>query len=216
MAAGSVQLFLINVAVVPLGLAGVSALIRRRHLTPALRWLAAAIGLGLLTELVSRLLWLRHLPNLALLPAYTVGEFTLLVLLYREALQSARFTRLVPWLLGSFVAYTLLASLTAPDLTRFNSVQRVVESVVVLACVVLFFRKLLNDLTVESLGREPMFWVSLGLLIYFVGNVHIFLFSNYVLTLSKTFNLTVWAIHAVLYMTQSLCYCLALWLPRKN
>lgn len=216
MTVGAVQLFLIEVAVVPLGLAGLSALIRRQYLSPPLRWLAAAIALAMLTELVSRLIRLQHLPNLFLLPAYTVGEFTLLVLLYREALESERFTRLVPWLLGTFAAYTLLASLTTPDLSSFNSVQRVVESVVVLTCVGLFFRKLLNELTVESLRREPLFWVSLGLLIYFVGNVHIFLFSNYLLSYSKAFNLTVWSIHAVLYMVQNVCYCLALWLPRKS
>ncbi|RAK66033.1 hypothetical protein [Hymenobacter edaphi] len=203
-------------SVAPIILAGAIGLYRWRQLPRTLRYLLALVGLTLLTELVSRLLWLQHRPNLFLQPFYTAGEFGLLVLLYRQVLRSAAFDRATPWLLGGFGTYILVSSLLAPDLAQHSSVLRVVESVLVLGLLGLYFRKLLNELTVEHLEREPMFWVSLGLLLYFLGDVHIFLFSNFLLNYSKQFNMTVWAIHAVLYMVLYCCISLALWLPRRK
>lgn len=214
---GSIQLLIMKASVAPVILAGAIGLYRLRYLkTGPLRYLLLLTGLTLLAELVSRLLWMQHRPNLFMQPIHTVGEFSLLLLLYREVLQSAWFSRVVPWLVGGFALYALTNSLLTPDLLHFSSVLKVVESVVILGCIVLFFRKLLNELTVEHLEREPLFWVSLGQLLYFLGDIHIFLFSNYLLHYSKQFNMTVWAIHAVLYMLLYCCYCLALWLhPRK-
>lgn len=203
-------------SVAPVVLAGAIGLGRLRQLPRALRYLLALIGLTLLTELVSRLLWLQHRPNLFLQPIYTVGELSLLVLLYRQVLGLAWFARVVPWLLGGFAAFTLVSSLLTPNLQHFSSVLKVVESVIVLGCVLLYFRQLLNELRVEHLEREPLFWVSLGLLLYFLGDVHIFLFSNYLMGYSKQINMTVWAVHAGLYMVLHCCFALALWLhPRK-
>jgi hypothetical protein len=61
-----------------------------------------------------------------------------------------------------------------------------------------------------------MFWVSTGLFIYFLGYVQIALFSNYLLRYSQQLNLTIWVIHALLYMLLYSCYSLALWMrPQK-
>ncbi|MCC3158253.1 hypothetical protein LJ737_13475 [Hymenobacter sp. 15J16-1T3B] len=204
-------------SVAPVVLAGAIGLLRWRQLPRTLRYLVALTWLTLLTEAVSRLLWWQHRPNLFLQPIFAVGEFGLLVLLYRQELRSAAFARVAPWLVGGFSLYILTASFLTADLASLGSTLRVVESVMVLGILGLYFRKLLNELTVEHLEREPMFWVSLGLLLYFLGDVHIFLFSNFLfLNYSKEFNLTVWAIHAVLYMVLYCCISLALWLPRKK
>ena len=58
-----------------------------------------------------------------------------------------------------------------------------------------------------------MFWVSTGLLIYFLGYLQIALFSNYLLQhYSVQFNRNVWAVHTLLSIVLHSCYCLALWM----
>ena len=189
---------------------------RFRELPPGLRYLVWLAGFELVLEGVTRVLAHLYHGNLFLMPVYTVGEFCLLALVFRAALQSRAFARAVPWLVGGFAAYALFDSLQTSLLTRFRPGQQLVESVLVLAMVGLYFRKLRNELRVHQLEREPMFWVSTGLFIYFLGYVQIALFSNYLLRYSKELNMTIWAIHALLYMMLYCCYSLALWMrPRK-
>jgi hypothetical protein len=63
---------------------------------------------------------------------------------------------------------------------------------------------------VGPLEHEPMFWVSTGLLLYFSGNVLIFLSSNAVLHLSLEISRNVWAVHALLYTFLNIFYVVAL------
>ena len=191
-------------------------LVRFHQLPRGLRFLVWLIGFVLVLEAITRVLREQHRPNLFLMPIYSVVEFCLLALVYREALQSAFFSRLVPWLVGSFTIYALFDSLQTSLLTQFRPGQQVVQSVLVLFIVGAYFRKLLNELMVRRLEQEPMFWISTGLFVYFLGYVQIALFSNYLLRYSKQLNLTIWAVHALLYMLLYSCYSLALWMrPQK-
>ena len=93
----------------------------------------------------------------------------------------------------------------------------VTESLLALVLVGLYFRKLLQELRVQRLSHDPMFWVSTGVLLYFLGKLQIGLFSQYAMQhYSKAFNKWMWAIHALLLLVLHSCYCLALWIrPRK-
>ncbi|MBO2010984.1 hypothetical protein [Hymenobacter negativus] len=207
---------MIQLAPVPVVLALGIGLVRYHQLRRGLRLLVWLIGFVLILEVITRVLREQHRPNLFLMPIYTVGEFCLLALVYREALQSAFFSRLMPWLVGSFTIYALFDSLQTSLPTQFRPGQQVVQSVLVLLIVGAYFRKLLNELVVRRLEQEPMFWISTGLFIYFLGYVQIALFSNYLLRYSKELNLTIWAVHALLYMLLYSCYSLALWMrPQK-
>lgn len=215
-AAGFVFRVVNKLSVVVLLVAGLSGLVRFRQLTINLRYLVGLIWFELSIELVAQLLWQRQLPNLFLGPVDSAGEFLLLSLVYGRALRSAAFTRARPWLAGSLVLYAGLTSLLSPEMARFKPFLQVVESLLVLMLVTLYFRKLLNELRVEKLSREPMVWVSSGLLIYCLGNVQIALFSNYLMRYSKQLNMTVWTIHALILVVLYGCYCLALWIrPQK-
>lgn len=197
--------------------AGVSGLLRRRQLPGSLRYLAVLTLFELPLELLGfGLLLLKH-NNLFLMPIYTVGELVLLGLLYKRNLQSVAFTRALPWVLAAFTAYVVVDSRAGPGLHWFRPGQQVLQSLLVLGMVALYFRKLLNELRVRSLEREPMFWVSTGLVIYFLGYLQIALFSNYLLShYSAQFNINVWGIQVLLSIVLHSCYIMALWIrPQK-
>ena len=203
--------------VVPLFAGGVRGLVVFRRLPRNLRYLVALVWFGLAVELVSHMLRLQHLPNLVLIPVDAAGELWLLSLLYGSALQSATFTKLRPWLAGAFVCYVGLSDWLKPQAAQFKPGLLVLESILVLGLVGLYFRKLLSELRVQRLSRDPMFWVSTGLLLYFLGKLQIALFSNYALQhYSNELNAWVWTIHALLLVLLHSCYCLALWIRPQN
>jgi hypothetical protein len=197
--------------------AGISGLIRWHKLPRSLQYVAVLTLFELPLELLGFGLAVLKRSNLFLMPIYTVGELVILGLLYKRNLQSASFARVLPWVLVAFTTYVLADSLAGPGLHWFRPGQQVVQSLLVLGMVALYFRKLLNELQVRSLEREPMFWVSTGLVIYFLGYLQIALFSNYLLShYSSQFNLNVWEIQVLLSIVLHSCYLLALWIrPQK-
>ena len=194
-----------------------SGVVRFRRLPPELRYLTMFLGFGVATEVVSTWLGYLHRPNLFLFPIFAAVEVWFLALVYDRALRWPAFSRWRPWLAGAFVAYCALDSLLAPEIARFKPTLLLTENVLVLTLVGLYFRKLLHELRVIRLDREPMFWVSTGIVINFLGNIQIYLFSNYLLThYSKQLSLYAWAAHSLLNAVLYACYCTALWIrPRK-
>lgn len=198
-------------------MAFVTGLGKYRRLPPNLRYLVALLGLGVTTELVGGLLRYYHQPNLIIIPIFVACETWLLALVYDKALRWPAFSRLRPWLAGGFAAYCALDTLIAPEAARFKPTLLVLESLLVLGLVALYFRKLLSELRVTNLGLEPMFWVSIGLVIKHLGSLQIFLFSNFSLShYSTRLNVNIWDIHALLLVVLNSCYLVALWIrPQK-
>ena len=95
------QEWLLRLTLVPVLLAALLGGWHFRRLQPGLRYLAAGlIGFILPMEVLGLFLLQQHRNNLFLMPIYTVGELWLLALVYRATLQSAAFTRSLPWLMG--------------------------------------------------------------------------------------------------------------------
>jgi hypothetical protein len=151
------------------------------------------------------------------MPIYVASEFWLLSLVYDKTLNWLTFSRLWPWLAGIFTAYCALDSLLAPEVARFKPALLVIQSFLVLGLVTLYFRKLLNELHVQNLSLEPMFWTSIGLTINHLGNLQIFLFSNFLLShYSRQLNVNIWHIHGLLLVVLNGCYLVALWIRPRN
>ncbi|MFD1467123.1 hypothetical protein ACFQ48_02720 [Hymenobacter caeli] len=207
-----------RLTLVPVVLAAVIGFVRFRQLPNNLRYLAGLAWFELPLEVAGLLIIFQHGNNLFLMPIYIVGELGLLVLIYQHTLHSATFTKTAQWLIVGFAIYVAFDSLvSAPGLSSYRPGQQVVQSVFILGLVGLYFRKLLNELWVMSLTREPMFWVSVGLSIYFLGYLQIALFSDYMLRhYSLQTNRNIWSVQNVLHILLHSCYCLALWMrPAK-
>ena len=201
----------------PLLVAGITGVVLFRQLPVGLRYLAVLVWFSLVVEGVAFLLHLKHLPNLFLIPIDAAGELWLLSLVYERALQWPGYSRWRPWVAGAFVLGAALSGWLMTDSAHFQPTLMVGESLLLLLLPGLYFRKLLNELHVRNLVRDAMFWVSTGLLLYFLGKLLIGLFSNYLLAhYSKELNLWVWFVHAVLLFVLHSCYLRALWLrPQK-
>lgn len=201
-----------QVSVVPVAVASVVGVVRFKHLPRPLRYLVAVVVAALLVELVSRVLAVRHLPNLFLAYIDTLLEFGLLAGLYRLVLWPSAASRWLPAVVIVFSLSSLLPYFRPTDLLHFNTMQRLAESLLVLGLVLLYFYKIIRELLIVHLTREPLFLISVGLLLYFSGNVFIFISSNYAVQHSTALSLQLWAIHGLLYMLLNSLYAVALWI----
>lgn len=203
--------------IISLLVAGVSGLVLFQRLPSGLRYLTGLAWFGLAVEIVSFLLKNRHQHNLFLIPIDAAGELWLLSLVYGWGLQWPAYSRVRPWVAGAFVLYAGASGWLLSNSAQFTPALMVTESLLVLMLVGLYFRKLLQELRVQRLSHDSMFWVSTGVLLYFLGKLQIGLFSNYTMRhYSQELNLWMWTIHALLLLILYSCYCLALWTrPQK-
>jgi hypothetical protein len=196
--------------------AGVSGIIRFRRLPLALRYVALVAGFDMLMELsmVAIIKVLHQKSNLFLFPIIAVGEVLLLSLAYREVLQSAWFNRVMPWVVGLFSAYALADGWIGLGVVHYSTGVQITSDLLQFGLAALYFWKLLNELHVESLRREPFFWVSVGLVIYVLGDLLITLFSNYLLAhySLQTQVLIIRVVRPLFIIALYCCYSLVLWM----
>lgn len=189
---------------------------RFRQLAPSLRVLTWFASFETLLEIINKsLIKVFHFKsNLFLLPLDAIGTVGLLALAYSHALQSAAFSRVMPWVLGAFGSYVLFDTLTELGIVRFTPSVHVIGDLLMLSMAGLYFQKLLNELRIVQLQREPFFWMSVGVVVYALGDLQLSLFSNYILhhtpLLTQVITLTVVRI-ALLFTFYSGCF-LALWM----
>ena len=207
----AVQFFILNFTIVPVAVAVAIGLVRYRRLSTEQRYLLVLVSASLLMEITANSLRYFHRPNLFLTPIDTTIEFSVLALLYRRVLAPSRLSRLIPWVLLAFVLGAALTYSPRLDTVQFNPVQRFIESLLVLVFVAAFFqREIDRPVITKRLEREPMFWISSALLLYFLSNSLIFLSSNYVLNLSRALSLKVWTVHGLIYIFTYMLFCIAL------
>ncbi len=191
-------------------------LVRYRRLGLPQRLLLLLTLLSLATEVVARTLVHYHRPNLFLTPIDTAIEFTLLALMYRLALRPSGLSRSIPWLVGAFLLGTALSYTPRLDVAEFNPAQHTLEALLLLSFVgSYFYREVIRPVAATGLKQDPMFWVSAGSLLYFAGNLLIFLTSNYVLHLSQALSLQVWTVHALLLGLLNVLFAVALACPPR-
>lgn len=197
-------------------LAAVVGLSRFRLLLPGLRYLALLACFDVLMELVVMAIRpILHLnSNLFMFPLVSMGEVGLLALVYREALQSAPFSRVMPWVVGAFSLYALLDCWVELHRVQYPTAIQITADLLQLSLAMLYFWKLLRELRVEQLQRDPFFWVSVGLVVFVLGDLLIMLFSNYLLAHYSLGlqRLMLVVVRPCFLLVLYWCYCLALWM----
>jgi hypothetical protein len=160
------------------------AIWRYRQLTSAMRLVALLVCFDAATEmtLVAFRILSPSTPNLFLFPISLAGEALFLTLAYRLILASPKLNRVLLGILGAYLVFILTQAWLKLGATQYFVAAQVVSNLFMLGLAALYFRKLLNDLHVTQLRHDPFFWISVGLVIYALGNMFIALGSDYIMT----------------------------------
>lgn len=191
------------------------AVIRFKKMDQAWRSLALLIFFDFLVEAIGHILYFLKISNHFLWPIFILIEFTLLARIYKSEFKKMAVSRFIPIVTLLFIAYVIADWLMAPN-DDLSALPHFTEGVLILLLVLCYYYKNLSSFIETPLERQPMFWLSTGLFIYFSANSVIFIFSNYIQMLSLNFFNLIWFTHSIfnilLYIFYTLTVCL---IPKK-
>ncbi len=197
--------------VIPIAIATYSFIRLERYLRLLyiLLWLSFVIDI--LLELLIMAGWLSS--NIPFFHFYTVAEFTLYSLLYKEVLRDVK--PLMAMLIVAFLLFKLsdLWLITRPD--QPDTAAMTLESIIIIFYCFLYFDQLLKEKLIMYLTRHPMFWINSGVLVYFSGSFFLFLFSPYIFKNEGSVDIY-WSFHAVLSLLKNLSFAIAFYLVSKS
>jgi hypothetical protein len=189
------------------------ALFRFRYLRGPLRWVGFYLLLACLGEVASDITaHVLHVPNLYLLHIYTVLEFNLIALFYVVFFGHFYPRSLMLSLMFAFTLLAILNSLFVQPITSFNTYARALESILIIGLTLLCFYKILIELVTKRLDKHPVFWINTGFLLYFAGNLFLFVLSNALLkNPNPALSYLPWGLHALLMVWMHLLISVGLW-----
>lgn len=156
---------------------------RYRQLTSAMRFIALLVCFDAATEITAVVIRMLSpsTSNLFIFPISLAGEALFLTLAYRRVLASPALDKTLLGVLGAYLVFVLTQAWLKLGAPQYFVAAQVVSTLYMLGLAVLYFRKLLNELHVETISHDPFFWVSVGLAIYALGNMFIALGSDYIM-----------------------------------
>lgn len=191
---------------------------RFRKMTNVHRALWVLVIAAVITEIVA-VSWGRYgiyKNNLPLYHLYIFVEFALLARVFSFGFEGLLGEKKLVWVVCGFLGLVILNSLFFQPLDTMPTNTRTLESLLLLGFSLRYFFLVLKELKVFYLEKTFMFWVSSAILIFFSGNLLLFITSTYLLdplvVPESTYN-EVWAIHGFLNLLLYLLYSIALCLP---
>lgn len=153
--------------------------------------------------------------NLPVAHLFTLVQFILLIKIMEQGLHPMIPKKIFKGLLITFIIVALMDAFWWNGIYSFNSYSRPLASYIFIFLALCFFYKTLKELKIKQLELEPLFWISIGLIIYFSGSQLIFLFTNFIKTSNEAL-LTLWGIHAIFNIVLNITYSIALWIKPMN
>ncbi len=153
--------------------------------------------------------------NLPLLHVYVIVQFGLLSLVYYLYFDKKILKQIISILIVVFTIFSICNSLFIQNILKFNTNARALESVFLIFYVLAYFNLIMQEMKIKFIEKEPLFWVSTGILLYYAGNLFLFIFSNYILP-AEQITINMWIFHAVINLTLNSFFSIALWIyPKK-
>lgn len=187
-----------------------------RWLSPCLKSIWLYCVLGLLLDGAASVLWWSSIPNLLIGHLNTILEFALLANAFRCVATSVRQRNTITVLMVFFAAVALGNTLWLQATDQFNTYSKVLECLLLVGMALSYFSGLARELRIQRLERDPFFWVSCAVLIYFASSFFIFAYSNFMLYYSQQLGIQFWFIHALFLVLFYAILSIALWIAPKS
>ncbi len=150
----------------------------------------------MLMEITSFIFLKKKINNMVLYHAYTVLEFSLYSLFFIKTITFRGTAVFIFVLLFLFFGIAIFEFLKGSDV--LNDLSTTVESILLIVYSIIAFYWLLQHPAQARIVAVPLFWQNTAILLYFSGNLFLFIFSNYIERHSNKVYYELWGIHSVL------------------
>ena len=186
-----------------------------RHLNTSQKGLLYLLIATALTEIISNLLWYRSVNNFPVFHLYTIVQFLLITIIYKEELYPLFSKKFFIIISTCFLITGIGNALFVQSIYTFNSNTITLSGLLIIFFTLAYFYKLLKEIKYSTLERNPMFWLNVGFLIYFSSNLLLFFLNNNLMPNSIP-AYVVWSAHAIVNIMLNIFYTIALWIrPEK-
>lgn len=175
------------------------------HNIALLRWLLICSAICDLSQIILAVIF--SMSNILVGDIYMFIQFTLLLYILGSQLERRKILKVV---YGILVALYVIGFFLSKNYTGSTSTLDALASLVLIIVPILFFYKLLNELKVVNIHRQPILWIAFATLFYYSGNLFLFLASNYLLNQTDSFG-RMWVLHNILNFTKNILFAVALW-----
>jgi hypothetical protein len=190
------------------------ALFSYPRLPPALKWLSASLVLGGLSSIVMKLYAMEGQNNMPAFHVYTILEFLLLSLFYRQLFKGKKLYRLIPAAAVLYTGFWIINILLWQPLTKYNSYSRSAEALLLILYALAYFKYMLDG-QLALPYYKAINWINTGLLLYFSGALSLFICGNLIMT-SLALNTIIWNIHASLVLLMYLFFTIGLYHAKRT
>jgi hypothetical protein len=175
-----------------------------------LKLLFGITGVSFICDTASLILyWLKINPNY-IGNTYTLVEFIVLSIIYFIVFNDRKLSRIFI-AVGTFYSVVFILNLFFLQQEKISSYTETFSSFVFIALSIAFFYRLMKDLPALQIQQLPMFWINTAVLIYFAGNLFLFILTNYLVNILKDDLIAYWTFHNLLNITKNLLFAIGLW-----
>lgn len=157
-----------------------------------------------------------HSNNLPLIHVYTAIEGVMFCWFYKVTLQAPKNSLLFKLLPVLFVLACIINALFFQSIYTYSSYTRSIEAIF---CILFALNYFARAATIDNKETKtillPEFHFNTGILLYFSGAFMLFVFSNFIFTLSDSDYYTIWVIHAGFVLCMYLFFATAFLLCKK-
>jgi hypothetical protein len=186
----------------------VLGLVRLKQIQPELKLLFILTGVSLVGDLASLLLHYVQISSNYAGNTYTLFEFEILLAIFYLAFKK-------PGLRGVFVTLGLVyflfsfLNLLFFQKQNVNSYSLILSSMVMIVLAVVFFYRLIVDLPALQIHQLPLFWINVAVLVFFSGNLFLFILSHYLVNTLNDNLILYWSFHNLLTIIRNLLFAIA-------
>jgi len=162
-------------------------------------------------EIFNTFCFLNGMNNMFIFNIYTPIEFILFILFYKNFFDTFHrtFTHLI--LIILFLLIATFDTFFINDYLTVNNFSPSIESIVFIIYSLLAFFFVMKRLMYKNLLNTSFFWVNTAILIYFSGNLFLFLFSNHLQQNKHAEHLALYNIHSVTNIIYYILISIGFW-----
>jgi len=146
----------------------------------------------------------------------TLVQVLLLGMVYYCILKISNFRKPVIFLTICLSLFVVINAIVIQGIDHFNSYSRITGSAFLIILPLLYFYELFTRVTIISIEKDFMFWISIAIFVYFSGTLFLFiLFQNNNFGLTKEINSQIWIVNSFLNILQNILFGIAILCRRK-
>lgn len=170
--------------------------IRFKRLKPVLKTLPCFLLLTLFVECANafHLLPFLHYSNHWYFNIFSTVEFLYYSFIFYQILEKTPLKKMIATIVVIFFVFTCINIFFIGSFYRFNTISYRAGAVMVVVWCLLYFRQLMQSTEQIILARNPFFWISTGLLFFYLGFFFIFCAFDYIAYKNIKYNGELWNI----------------------